>query len=416
MGALRQALRFLVLAVRKAHQDNLLQQSAALAFTTIVSLVPLLAAFSVFGARWFDQQRERTIELLAELLPYSVDSLMTQLETFIEQARAVRGVGFAIFLLSSLAVFTVIEQTINRIWNVPEGRPFRSRFLSFTLLLFWGPVVIGATYTLLFYLRQQKALQGIDASILAEALPLVVTSLGLTMLYWQVPYTAVRFRSALVGGLTAALLLEGLRQGFGLYVSQARNVSVVYGSFAFAFFFMLSIQFTWWIVLLGTEVSYCVQNYQFMFEKRRRASATEGSWIALATLALLTHRFRQGEPLTPHEMLAEQLQIATDDLHEVLAPLLAEGVLQETAGDSEGYLLSQDPYDLPLSRILEIYEDRHWRILRPLPPAVARDLEDLRIQLEKGRSRALGKRTLARLADPLPESPEPDVDPATTKT
>lgn len=399
----RKIWRFLLLSVRKAQQDNLTQQSAALAFTTIVSLVPLLAAFSFLGARWFSRQNERTLQLLAELLPYSADNLTTQLEVFVGQAATVRGVGFAVFVITSLMVFTLIESIINHIWNVPHSRPFRSRLLSFTLLLFWGPMVIGATYSLLFYLRQQSAFQAFNESIPAELLPLLVTTLGLTMLYWQVPYVAVRFRSALTGGLVAAFLLEALRQGFGLYVQQARSISLIYGSFGFAFFFMISVQLTWWIVLLGTEVSYCVQNYAFMSRSRRPAAPAEGSWIALAVLAILTLRFRQGQPLTPHEMLAERLQIKADDLRQVVTPLLEQGILQEAGGDAEGYLLSRDPYELEAREIFEIYEERHWQFLEAMNPTLVHHLQDLRQRLTQHRGRALGKLTLAKLAEPVPK-------------
>ena len=404
----RTIYRFANLAAKKARADNLTQQAAALAFITIVSLVPLLAALSFLGARWFDEKQEGTVELLSQILPYSEETLLTTLQGFLDQALAIRGIGFAAFILAAMAVFSNIEATINRIWNVPRQRPFRSRLLSFTLLLFWGPLVIGTTYSMLFYLKAQPALEGLGESLPVQVIPFIVTLLGLTMLYWLVPYTRVRFRSAFGGGLTAAVLLEVLRQGFGIYVDQVRNISLVYGGFGLLLFFMLSIQFAWWIVLLGGEAAYSLQNAAYMSSQRRPAAPLEGSWIALAALTCVTERFRGGSPVTPHEMLAERLQLASPELRQILAPLLAAGILCESSGDSEGYLLACDPHELEVSRIFELFESGHWELVQSFSPEIHDGLEDLRSRLAAEATRHSSGLRLAQLAgaDPRAEASE----------
>ncbi len=383
----RKVYRFAVLSISKARADNLGQQAAALAFITIVSLVPLLAALSFLGARWFEGNQERTVELLSHILPYSEEALLDTLQGFLEQAVAIRGIGFAAFIVASLAVFTTIEATINRIWNVPKQRPFRSRLLSFTLVLFWGPLVIGTAYSVLFYLRQRADAGGMVFSLPVKLVPFTVTILGLTMLYWLVPYTTVRFRSAFAGGLSAALLLEGLRQGFGVYVDQVRNISLIYGGFGLLLLFMVSIQLAWWIVLLGSEAAYSVQNAAYLVSRRRSAAPLEGSWIALAALVIITERFRDGRPVTPREMLAERLRLVAGDLGKTLEPLLAADLLCESSGDTEGYLLACDPHQLEISRVFELYEGRHWELLQPLSCEGDGDLEDLRGRIAAERAR-----------------------------
>ncbi len=401
--------RFLALSVSKARADNLTQQASALAFITIVSLVPLLAALSFLGARWFDDRQEGMVELLSQVLPYSEETVVATLQGFLRQAEAIRGIGFAVFILSSMAAFTNIEATINRIWNVPRRRPLRSRLLSFTLVLFWGPLVIGATYSVLFYLRQQPALESIAGSLPVQLIPFTVTLLGLTMLYWLVPYTTVRFRSALAGGLTAALLLEGLRQGFGVYVDQVRNVSLIYGGFGLLLLFMISIQIAWWIVLLGSEVAYSLQNADYMSSRRQPAAPLEGSWVALTALLFVTERFRDGQPITPHELLAERLQLAAGEVSDILAPLLKAGLLSESSGDTDGYLLSCDPYQLQISEIFDLYEGGHWDLMMPLADHLGGALEELRGQLVADRTRYSQD---IKLVDLMGAAPPPDDDAA----
>jgi len=394
----RRILRFLALSFRKANADRLSQKAAALAYTTLVSLIPLLAAFSFLGARWFDEQQAKMVEVLSRVLPYSEEAIVVKIQEFLDHAQTIRGWGFAVFVLAALVVFNTIEQTINRIWNVPRARPLRSRLLSFTLLLFWGPVVVGAAQLGLLFLHRHALLDRGPLSVAAAFIPFTMTWFGLTMLYWTVPYTTVHFRSALAGGLVASLLLEGLRQGFGLYVDQVRNVSLIYGGFGLALLFMVSIQLAWWIVLLGNEATYCLQNFEFMARSRRDAAAFEGSWVALAALVYVTYSFRHGEPITPHEKLAERLQLETAELGRVLEPLIENGVLCETGGDSEGYLLRVDPHELPVGRVFEIYESLQPEILAPLPAPLTAELDKLRHRLDGARRRETEGLTLAQLA------------------
>ncbi len=401
----RKVLRFALAAVKKAHADDLAVQSAALAFITIVALVPLLAAFSFIGARAFADQQEVMVQLLSQLLPFSEETILEELRKFLEKARTIRGPGFLLFLVTSMTAFMTIERTVNQIWKVPATRPFRIRLLSFTMVLFWGSLVIGAISWGLLSLREQSTFQSFAEAlpapflpfIVRQVIPFVVSLLGLSMLYWQVPYTKVRFRNAFAGGLIAALLLEGLRQGFGLYIEMVRTVSIIYGGLGAVLLFMISIQLTWWIVLLGSEAAYCIQHRALMLRPRRHAAALEGSWLGLAALAFIADRFRAGRPITPHALLADQLQLPAEELLHVLTPLIENGLLQEIGGETEGYILSCDPHELELTRIFEQYEEPHWKLLESLPAGLAASLEELRGRLAAAR----GQRTDGLMATEL---------------
>lgn len=400
LAAPHRAWRFLALAVKKARDDDLNQQSAALAFITLFSLIPLLSAFSVFGAKAFEKEnvQQRMLELLGRIFPYSEEILFDNLKGFLDNAQTLSGFGSLVFLVTALMAFSSIEQTINRVWNVPHRRPFRVRLLSFTLLIFWGPVVIGATFSSLFFLRNVEVFDRFTRSLPARLLPFAVTLVGLTMLYWLVPYTKVRFRSAFAGGLAATFLLEGLRQGFGLYVEQVRTVWIVYKSIGFVFIFMVAVQLSWWIVLLGTEVAYWMQNYPVLLQERRRASAPEGSWLGVVALVYLTERFKRRDPITPHEVLADRLNLPAADLTGVMAPLVAGGLVRETTGEEEGFLLACDPYEVRLTEVLELYEEEHWKVLSALPEEVALRLQKLRVRFTESRDRQARNVVLAELA------------------
>jgi membrane protein len=321
---LRDLGRFLLLTSRKARRDGITLTASALAFITVLALVPLMAAFSFIGARVFHQYNDRALEVFVRVLPYSETTIVDKLDQFLSQAETLQGFGLLGLLIVSISAFATVEQTINKVWHVPRRRPLKVRFLSFTLLLFWGPLLIGATFSALLLLRSRPGFDALfEESLLLNALPFLVTVTGLTMLYWVVPYTTVELRCALAGGVTAALLLELLRQGFTLYIRTFDSMNVVYGGFALALLFIISIQLAWLIVLIGSEVAYTAQHFRELERTEGQLAALQASWVGLVALAVIGERFARGEPTIAHERLAAARRSGLDGL--TLADLAAAG-------------------------------------------------------------------------------------------
>ncbi len=342
------------------YEDGVLLTASALAFVTVLSLIPLLTALSFVGARVFSQYPQRSLEIFVQILPYSDKSLVDAIAEFLDQAETIHGVGVIAFFVTTLYLFATVEETFNRIWNVSRRRPIRARLISFILLIFWGPLLIGATFSSLIMLRQSPAFRRLfQESFLLNVLPFVATVVGLTILYWRVPYTSVRLRNALAGGLLTGILLEILREGFASYVELFRNVSIVYGSYAFALLFMISIDLTWTIILFGAVATYTAQHFSLLSRGLHRHPPVQAAWVGLATLALIARRFNRGEPPLSREALADRMCLPTDELERILRPLATQGPLQ-VVGD-HGYALTADPRQIRVEEVLAAYDHRARR-------------------------------------------------------
>lgn len=396
--------RFFLLTFRRAHADGVLLTSLALAYVTLLSAIPLLAAFSFVGARVFAAQQERTLEFFIQILPYSEATVTEQLETFLGQARQLEGWSILAFLATALFAFGTVEETINRIWNVARRRPFRVRFLSFTLVVFWGPVLIGVTYSAFLILRQRLGRGILESSAAVELLPFLGTLLGLTMLYWLVPYTAVSFRYALAGGLAAALLLELLRLSFGLYVGLLTNPAAIYGQFAFALFFAVSIQMSWAIVLYGSELAYCAQHSVALAREPERERCLQDRWLGLAAAVALAERFERGSPVTSQHDLALRLSVPGDQLETILDPLVEAGILEPTEGREREYLLARPPHRVTVGQVLGVYDAGTRRLFEPLGGELQASLTALAAKVTRNQARGLDRKTLADL---VPEDARP---------
>jgi len=398
--------RFCVLSVRQANEDGVWLTASALAFVTILSLIPLLTAFSFIGARVFSQYPQRSLEVFVQVLPYSDKTVTDKITEFMDQAETIHGFGVLAFFATTLFLFSTVEETLNKVWNVSRRRPFRVRLLSFVLLLFWGPLLVGATFSSLILLRQSPALRFLgEQSLLSNVLnvaPFVATVIGLTMLYWAVPYTAVRLRNALAGGLLAGILLELVRQASGSFVQVFRNVNVVYGSFAFAMLFVISLELTWMIILLGAEAAYTAQHFGVLDRGLHRNPPVQASWVGLAALALIARRFARGEPILSRNALADRMSLPTTELERILQPLLAQNLLR-AVGDS-GYLLAVDPQSLQVERVLQAYDYRARQGVELVGGELTSRLEALIGDLADCRSDRLGDLTLADLTAREPGS------------
>ncbi len=390
--------RFFGLSLRQANEDSILLTASALAFVTVLSLIPLLAALSYVGARVFSQYQQRSFEVFVQILPYAEKPITDKLAEFLAQARALHGFGVAAFFITAMMVFSTIERTINRIWNVARHRPIRVRLATYLLLMFWGPALLAATFSSLILLRQSPALrQLVQRSVLLGMLPFTAALVGLVMLYWFVPYTPVRFRNALAGALVAAILLELLRFGFGLYVDFFRNVSAVYGSFAFALLFMLSIELTWAIILYGAEVAYTAQHFHILSLGLYRHPPMQAAWVGLAAIAVISGRFIRGEKSLTEDELASRLKVSPGELDRVLNPLLTHDLLRRTQAGEPGYLLAADPHEISLDQVFQAYDHRARRAVQPLALDLRRRLEALVDGTATTRESALGKTTVADL-------------------
>lgn len=401
----RRLARYVLITLRQAHEDSIWLIASALALVTLLSLIPFLAAFSFIGARVFSQYQQRSLEVFVQILPYSEKTVVDTLSELLGQAGGIHGIGVIFFFTTSLFLFATVEETLNRIWNVSRRRPLRVRFFSFALFFFWGPILVGATFTSLLLLRQSPALRRLaDESFLLTLAPFLATVIGLTVLYWGVPYAPVRLRNALAGGLLAAILLEVLRQSFGLYVKLFSGVNAVYGGFAFAVLFIISLDLTWAIVLLGCEAAYTAQHFRVLSRGLHRNPPVQAAWVGLAALALIARRIARGEPVLSREELADRLTLPEGELERILHPLLAQELLRPAEGRS--YLLTVDPQSLLVERVFAAYDHRARRGVELVGGEITGRLEELVGEVSTCRAERLDGRTLADLAE------APSADPA----
>lgn len=259
---LDRARAVLSFAARRAEQARLPQVAGSLTFSTVLSLVPLLAvalALLTLFPQFGDLRDALERNLLRVLLPDPFgNTILRYLNDFAAKATRVGTAGLAVFAFTALTMVMTVDHALNDIWLVRARRALIQRVLIYWALITAGPVLIAASLTLTSMVASTSLgllhqLPRPIRSALAAA-PIVFSCLAFTALYIIVPNRRVDWRDALTGGLVAGVLAELLSRGFTSYISHGSVLSV-YGAFAVAPVFLLWIYFSWLTVLFGAAIA-----------------------------------------------------------------------------------------------------------------------------------------------------------------
>ena len=362
---LHSGLRIGVMVVRDFVQNLVKLQAMALAFETLLSLAPLLAVvFSLLKAFGVHNRMEPALAKALAPLGEKGQEITDHLIGFVDKmsASALGSVGLVTLFITVLSLMSTIEDSFNHVWRVKSPRRLARRFSDYLSALVVGPVLVFAAVTITATLQNNAivhalaSLQAFGAVILflLRLIPYITLWGAFTFVYTFIPNTRVRLRSALVGGLVAALLWQTVGWGFAVFVTSSTRYYVIYSSFAILLLFLLWLHVGWMIVLLGAQVAYAHQHIHFyQREHDLLAQSTSGrEKLALQLLVLIGRNFYQGlDPINVLE-LSNRMRLPAGVIKELLQMLTQTRVLISLA-DEESFVLGRDPQSISIKEILD---------------------------------------------------------------
>jgi membrane protein len=337
----------------RLREDRLLQVSGSLTFTMLLALVPVItvaltvfSAFPAFSGFW------STIRafMLANLVPGAASRVITvYMEQFAQNAGRLTALGLAILSVTAVIMLLTIEHTFNRIWRVRRPRPLLSRMLTYWGVLTIGPLLLGVSLSLTSWLVTQSmglmgSLRGAEAVFL-KVVPLSLTCLAFAFVYRALPNRRVEATDALIAGIVAGLLFEGMKSLFGVYIRQIPTYKLVYGAFASFPIFLAWLYASWLMVLIGAEIAAALP-YMRSGGVRLRRGAGSALLDAVRLLRLLYDAHEKGVVPTTGE-LRGALRMPWEDCEAMLQQLADAGWVAAAAG--ERWVLARDAGKIRLS-------------------------------------------------------------------
>ncbi|MEJ2575865.1 MAG: virulence factor BrkB family protein [Gammaproteobacteria bacterium] len=306
--AARQAWRFLRLLADRFDRHGGASSAAALTYTTLLSLVPLmtvaLAIFSAFPAA--DRVTGMVQDFVfAHFVPSSVAALQEHLQGFATKAARLSGAGFAVLIVVALMLMRTIDVALNAIWEVRERRSPLNQFVVYWAILSLGPLFVAASLLATSYLVSLPFVSEVTGGLgerLLRVAPLLASTLGFSLVYLLVPNRRVPLRHALAGGVLAAVLFEIAKSGFAWYLTAFPTYEAIYGALAAIPIFLVWLYLSWLVVLLGAEFTHVLG----IFERDAPAAPREQLELADAVrvLRLLWQAQQRGSAIALRDLAA----------------------------------------------------------------------------------------------------------------
>jgi membrane protein len=387
-------------------------RAASLAYTTLLSLIPLLVAFTHILKRYFANLfpgfQVQIDTILNAVVPYRSPQISYHLARFAENAATASTLGAIAFMFVAFRLFLAVEGAVNQIWKVRSVRGYRQKIMAFTMLFFWGPLLMGLSFTTTSMLERNRYLRVIfEGNFIFVIVPILVLFIGFAMLFWLVPSTRVRLPAAMIGALVTTLLFTLVRFLFGIYAARlvSGRLNLIYGTVGLAVIFLISIELMWVVILLGVEISYVWQNLYGVLR------ATEAQiedrpqldlYFALRGLIEIGRRFdRREEPPSAYR-LAEQFGTTDAQMMRVMRRLEDGKLVAQTGADWMGFVPACDPDRISIEEVVAQMEG----VMRLLPDIGPDDREravigDLFTTLNSCTSEALDRMSIGRLVREL---------------
>lgn len=358
-------LHFFRYLFRRFSEDNCAKNAAALTYTTLFAVVPVMTVtYSMLAAiPAFNQVGAQVEEFIfSNFVPATGATLREYLGEFSNQARQLTGIGIALLIITAFMMLVNIERAFNAIWRIRQRRRGVSSFLLYWAVLSLGPLLLGAGFVVSTYLASLNFLSA-DAAAgsagrwLLGWLPLALSIAAFTLVFVAVPNTRVPLRHGLAGGVLVALLFEGAKASFALYVALFPGYQLIYGAFAAFPLFLIWIYISWLIILFGAELVSNLGN-----SSAWRKPLLPRLLTLLGVLRVFIQSQKQGVVVDLAKVNGEGWVVPEELWLQLTEWLEGEQIITRT--QQGGYVLSRDLGELDMAELVA-------RLPEPLPPVAS---------------------------------------------
>jgi len=369
-------LRIIVIAARGFMSDRVQLRASALTLYTMLSIIPFVAiAFGIAKGFALDQKLQELLTSEFQTQPEVLTWILNQANIAIQATRGgyIAGIGLIILIWSVMSLLDQIESSFNHIWHVEESRPWLRKFTDYLAIMIIAPVILILSSSLTVVISTVLP-EMIDRAAILEFFkplvgfliklaPYVLTWIALTVLFIIMPNTKVRFGPALVSGIIAGTILQLLQW---LYIDLQFGItklSAIYGSFAAIPLFIIWVQSSWIILLLGAELTFANQNisrYEVDSEVMT-VSHYQRRALVLMIMSLIVRNFVSGEKPFSSATISTNLKMPVRLVIDILQDLAGAGlvsVIHDNEYQDRLYQPSVDASKLSVNYIMDRFDKK----------------------------------------------------------
>jgi len=404
-------IRLAYVTLREYRENELALRAMSLVYTTLLSLVPLLAfiisILKAFGV--VDNQLEPFLLNFLEPLGEKGIEVTHRIMEFIGKINfGVLGVaGLVMLIYTAVSVITKIEDSMNIIWKIRKGRSIARRLSDYITTLIVGPVLLFAAFGITATLSSNTVVSKIlDIEPLGtifftfgKVIPFIFVIIVFTVIYIIIPNTKVHIKSALTGGVAAGIAWHATSWVFHLAVASSTRYAAIYSSLAVLVIFMIWLYLNWLIVLVGAELTFCHQNLKFLTLRKEvfNLSTKLKEKLSLIIMYLIGYNYYNDLSMWTLESLTERLRLPHEPVEEAVNDLTQHNLIIETADQPPCFVPSRALEKITLKEIVDATRTNYETDLVEKKYLSMREVDLVTGKVESAIDAALGETSLKDL-------------------
>ena len=409
-GPLRRAIgntvKVIVIAVRTFLDDKIMSRAAALTYSTLFAIVPILALiFAVARGFGFENVLNTLIDegivhsdstlvvtepimnadsvaiayndvisgdsisTAAQVTETTTNETLKTVMQFIDgymqyvSGGAFVGIGLLFLLWSVYSLADNIEGNLNQIWHIKQARGMGRKITDYFSLIILIPIGIVSLSGLTGFIKMRLTamegylLLGGFVQFLIVALPFLIAGLIFTGFYIFMPNTKVKFKYAVIPGFIAGCLFTVLQNLYFDGQLALSSYNQIYGGFAALPLFLFWCNISWSIILFGCQLAYVAQNNDNFnyFKEPDKISRRHEDFYCLMVMTYICKRFNQHQPALNRREIGNELQIPLRYVIASLDTLTEAGLLETVLQDDEreqAYVPATDTQKITVVKVL----------------------------------------------------------------
>ena len=366
----KEAAQMINLIYRNYSDGETQMLSTSLTYFSMLAIFPIVAL--ILGiTKGFGLDR-LFIRKIFEIVPQNEGMVRTVLDVANKllvstEGSILTGVGVVILINSAIKVLMVLEDSFNKIWHVNKNRSFTRRIIDYIAIIFIGPIffiVIIATNS--YVIEKAGELLLGKTLVIGLFIKLIGSSfyiLLFTLLFYLIPNTNVKLKSAFISGVVTALLCFILKAAFVFLQSFITKYNAIYGSLAFIPIFLVWVQYIWVTILLGAQIAFSIQTSdEFLYNERVEMPIKLRKEAEILILVLIIKRFKKNEIPYTYMELSKRLNMESLFMKDILSELEKIGFINEILADrngESGYQIACDPEVFTVKYFINRFEGKN---------------------------------------------------------
>jgi membrane protein len=369
-GPVLRVARYPAALIRDWLRGEITVRAMSLAYTTLLSIVPLLVfSFAILKSLGARGDLKFIISQFFAPMGGAADQLTESVLQFVRNMRSdlLGAIGLIFLVYTVITTIQKVETSFNFLWRVDQPRSFLRRFTEYLAVMILGPILLAVALGLLASAERSPFALWVDgikplawiSSAVGKVLPYVIVTIIFTFMYVFIPNTKVQIRAALIGGITSGIVWALVGKVFTAFIVYASSLVAIYTGFAIVLTTLIWVYLSWLILLIGAQLAFYLQFPQYLRHGQEAFELTgrDREQVALSIMYLVARDYSAGKGSWSAHALAAQLDIPSIALAPVLRCLEQNGLLLAT--EREQFVPGRDIGTISLAEIFEVVRALH---------------------------------------------------------